>query len=40
MWQGENTFFRGLKKLMPGRYLVWQDGKLSIKAVLDSYVPS
>ena len=28
---GENTFFRGLKKLMPGRYLVWQDGKLSIK---------
>ena len=27
---GENTFFRGLKKLMPGRYLVWQDGRLSI----------
>ncbi len=27
---GENTFFRGLKKLMPGRYLVWQGGKLSI----------
>ena len=28
---GENTCFRGLKKLMPGRYLIWQDGKLSIK---------
>ncbi len=27
---GENTFFRGLKKLMPGHYLVWQDGRLSI----------
>ena len=23
---GENTFFRGLKKLLPGRYLIWQDG--------------
>lgn len=28
---GENTFFRGLKKLMPGRYLIWKDGKLKIK---------
>lgn len=28
---GENTFFRGLKKLMPGRYLIWQEGKLRIK---------
>ena len=27
---GENTFFRGLKKLLPGRYLIWQDGKLVI----------
>ena len=27
---GENTFFRGLKKLVPGRYLIWQDGKLEI----------
>lgn len=27
---GENTFFRGLKKLMPGRYLVWQDGRLEV----------
>ena len=27
---GENTFFRGLKKLLPGRYLVWQNGKLEI----------
>lgn len=25
---GENTFFRGLKKLMPGRYLVWKNGIL------------
>lgn len=28
---GENTFFRGLKKLMPGRYLVWQQRKLRIE---------
>ena len=27
---GENTFFRGLKKLLPGRYLIWKDGKLEI----------
>ena len=27
---GENTFFRGLKKLLPGRYLILQDGKLEI----------
>lgn len=27
---GENTFFRGLKKLLPGRYLIWQDGKFEI----------
>lgn len=28
---GENTFFRGLKKLMPGRYLTWQKGILKIE---------
>ncbi|MCU6746095.1 asparagine synthase (glutamine-hydrolyzing) [Faecalicatena acetigenes] len=28
---GENTFFRGLKKLMPGRYLIWQDRKMQIE---------
>lgn len=28
---GEETFFRGLKKLMPGHYLIWKDGKLMIK---------
>ena len=28
---GEVTFFKGLKKLLPGRYLVWQDGKLTIE---------
>ncbi|SDH19346.1 asparagine synthase (glutamine-hydrolyzing) [Marvinbryantia formatexigens] len=27
---GEDTFFKGVKKLMPGRYLIWQDGKLEI----------
>ena len=27
---GENTFFRGLKKLLPGRYLIWQNGRLSV----------
>ena len=28
---GENTFFRGLKKLLPGRYLVWQEGRLTVE---------
>ena len=28
---GENTFFRGLKKLMPGHYLIWQNGKLQVE---------
>ena len=28
---GENTFFRGVKKLMPGHYLIWQDGRLEIE---------
>lgn len=28
---GENTFFRGLHKLMPGRYLVWQRRTLHIE---------
>ena len=27
---GEDTFFKGLKKLLPGRFLVWQDGKIEI----------
>lgn len=27
---GENTFFKGLKKLMPGHYLVWQNGRTEI----------
>lgn len=27
---GEDTFFKGVKKLLPGRFLVWQDGRLSI----------
>ncbi len=28
---GEDTFFKGVKKLMPGCYLIWQDGKTEIK---------
>ncbi len=28
---GEDTFFCGVKKLLPGRYLIWQNGKLTIK---------
>ncbi len=28
---GENTFFKGLKKLLPGRHLTWQDGKLTVE---------
>lgn len=27
---GEMTFFKGVKKLLPGRYLLWKDGKLAI----------
>lgn len=27
---GEDTFFKGIKKLLPGRYLVWQNGKIEI----------
>ena len=27
---GEDTFFKGLKSLMPGHYLTWQRGELSI----------
>lgn len=27
---GEDTFFKGVKKLLPGRYMVWQNGKLKI----------
>lgn len=27
---GEDTFFKGVKKLLPGRYLIWQDGKMEI----------
>ncbi len=28
---GEETFFRGVKKLMPGRYLIFKDGKIAIE---------
>lgn len=27
---GEDTFFKGVKKLLPGRYMVWKNGKISI----------
>ena len=27
---GENTFFKGVKKLMPGHYLIWKDGRIEI----------
>ncbi len=27
---GENTFFKGVKKLMPGHYLIWKDGRTEI----------
>lgn len=26
---GENTFFKGVKKLMPGHYMIFKDGKIS-----------
>ncbi|MBQ8803171.1 MAG: asparagine synthase (glutamine-hydrolyzing) [Tyzzerella sp.] len=28
---GENTFFKGLKKLLQGRYLIWEKGKLKVE---------
>lgn len=28
---GEDTFFKGVKKLLPGRYLIWQNGELQIE---------
>lgn len=28
---GEDTFFRGVKKLLPGRYLIWKGGNIEIK---------
>ena len=27
---GEDTFFKGIKKLLPGRYLTWKKGQMSI----------
>lgn len=27
---GEDTFFKGVKKLLPGRYLIWKDGRIEI----------
>ena len=27
---GEDTFFKDLKKLLPGRYLIWKDGQIEI----------
>jgi len=28
---GEDTFFEGVKKLLPGRYLIWEKGELKIE---------
>ena len=28
---GEDTFFKGVKKLLPGRYLVWEKGEIKIE---------
>lgn len=28
---GEDTFFKGVKKLLPGRYMIWQNGKVQIE---------
>ena len=28
---GEDTFFKGLKKLLPGRHLTWQNGEITIE---------
>ena len=28
---GENTFFKGIKKLLPGHYLILQDGKIQVE---------
>ena len=28
---GEETFFKGVKKLLPGRYLIWEKGEMTIE---------
>lgn len=28
---GEETFYKGIRKLMPGRYLIWKDGRITIE---------
>lgn len=28
---GEDTFFKGVKKLLPGRYLIWKNGEITVK---------
>lgn len=28
---GEDTFFKGVKKLLPGRFLIWKDGEIRIE---------
>ncbi|MCI8632199.1 MAG: asparagine synthase (glutamine-hydrolyzing) [Lachnospiraceae bacterium] len=28
---GEDTFFAGVKKLMPGHYLIWREGRLTVQ---------
>ncbi len=28
---GEDTFFKGVKKILPGRYLIWKNGKIKIE---------
>lgn len=40
---GEDTFFKGIKKLMPGRYLVWKDpeeGKRGVPEITRYFTPA
>ena len=36
---GDDTLFRGVKKLPPGHWLLWQDGELQINRYWDVPLP-
>ena len=37
---GEDTFFKGVKKLLPGSYMIWKKGKLKIERYFEpTFIP-
>lgn len=37
---GEDTFFKGVKKLLPGRYMIWKKGELKIERYFEpTFIP-